>query len=74
MNAEDMKSLNSEDILVYDDGRPGHRGVKAVVLSNHTNSLVVQFEDRAESTTIRHDDVGWTKHLKRHAPQSPMEA
>lgn len=37
MNAEHMKSLNSGDVLVYDDGRPGHIGVKAVVLSNHSD-------------------------------------
>ncbi len=65
MNADHMKSLNSGDILVYDDGRPGHSGVKAVVLSNHENNVIVQFEDRADTTTIRHDEVGWTKYLKR---------
>jgi hypothetical protein len=65
MNAEQMKSLNTGDILVYDDGRPGHAGVKAVVLSNHENSVIVQFEDRADTTTIKHDEVGWTKHLKQ---------
>jgi hypothetical protein len=65
VNREHMKSLNSGDTLVYDDGRPGHSGVKAVVLSNHENCVVVQFEDRADTTTIKHDDVGWTKHLKR---------
>jgi hypothetical protein len=64
MNADQMKSLNSGDILVYDDGRPGHSGVKAVVLSNLENCLIVQFEDRADTTTIKHDEVGWTKYLK----------
>ena len=65
MNADNMKSLNSGDILIYDDGRPGHSGVKAVVLSNHENCVVVQFEDRAEITTIKHDEVGWTNYLRR---------
>lgn len=65
MNVEQMKSLNSGDILVYDDGRPGHVGVKAVVLSDHENSVIVQFEDRADTTTIKHDEVGWTNYLKR---------
>ena len=65
MDVEQMKSLNSGDILVYDDGRPGHVGVKAVVLSNHETSVIVQFEDRADTTTIKHDEVGWTEHLKR---------
>jgi len=66
MTADDVKSLNSGDILVYDDGRPGHSGVRATVLSNGIASLIVQFEDRAETTTIRHNDIGWTEHLKRH--------
>jgi len=65
MNGEQMKSLNSGDILVYDDGRAGHVGVKAVVLSNYENCVIVQFEDRADTTTIKHDEVGWTKYLKR---------
>ena len=65
MNAEHMKSLKTGDILVYDDGRAGHRDVKAVVLSNEKNSLIVQFEDRADTTSIKHDDVGWTKYLRR---------
>ena len=65
MTAEQMKALNSGDLLVYDDGRPGHVGVKAVVLSNHQNCLIVQFEDRADTTTIKHDEVGWTKYLRR---------
>ena len=64
MNGEHLKSLNAGDVLVYDDGRPGHSGVKAVVLSNHENCVVVQFEDRADTTTIKHDEVGWTNYLK----------
>ena len=67
MNAEHMKSLKSGDILLYDDGRPGHVGVKAAVLSNDENCVVVQFEDRADTTTIKHDDVGWTDYLKRQS-------
>src|SRR5947209_1817369 len=66
MNAENMRSLNPGDILVYDDGRPGHTGVKAVVLSNHPNCVLVHFEDRADTTTIKHNDAGWTKYLKRN--------
>jgi hypothetical protein len=34
-------------------------------LSNHENCVIVQFEDRADTTTIKHDEVGWTKYLKR---------
>jgi hypothetical protein len=39
--------------------------MKAVVLSNDNSSLIVQFEDRADTTAIKHDDVGWTKYLRR---------
>ncbi len=65
MKAEDMKSLNFGDILVYDDGRPGHRGSKAEVLSNDKSHVVLQFEDRADTTTIKHDDSGWIEHLTK---------
>ena len=69
MNAEEMKSLKPGDIVIYDDGRPGHRGAKAAVLSSDENWSIVQFEDRADTTTIKHDDVGWTKYLKRNTPE-----
>ncbi len=65
MTAKEMKSLKPEDTVVYDDGRAGHRGVKAVVLSNHPDYAVVQFEDRADTTTMRHSDTGWTEYLSR---------
>ena len=67
MNAEHMKSLKTGDILVYNDGRSGHRDVKAVVLSNHKNHVIVQFEDRADTTTIKHDEVEWTNYLRRNS-------
>lgn len=50
--------------LIYDDGRPGHRGVKAEVLSVSSTQMVVQFDDRADTTTISLSDRDWMDHLK----------
>lgn len=49
--------------LVYDDGRPGHHA-KAIVLSNDGRVMVVQFEDRADTTAIRLTDGEWMQHIK----------
>lgn len=65
MNAEDMKSLTFGEVLVYDDRRPGHRGVLAIVLSNHKHHVLVQFADRADTTVIKHNDSGWTNNLRK---------
>ena len=45
--------------IVYNDGRPGHIGVKAVVLAVDADGMTVQFEDRADTTYIRFADRGW---------------
>jgi len=50
--------------LAYDDGRPGHQGVLATVLSVSKTAMIVQFEDRADTTTIAFSDRGWTDHLQ----------
>jgi hypothetical protein len=52
--------------LSYDDGRAGHRQVKATVLSVGPAAMVVQFEDRADTTTIRFSDSQWTKFIHLH--------
>ncbi len=49
--------------LTYNDGRPGHTDQKAVVLNILSNCFVVQFEDRASTTTIRWDDAGWMRYI-----------
>jgi hypothetical protein len=49
--------------VVYDDGRPGHQGVEAVVLAVGPEGMTVQFEDRADTTYIRFSDRKWTDFL-----------
>ncbi|NJD37042.1 MAG: hypothetical protein FIA89_01785 [Geobacter sp.] len=64
MTTEEMTELSAGDFVVYDDGREGNSGVRAVVLTNSSYAMQVQFDDRADSTFIRHSDRGWTDHLK----------
>ena len=52
------------DRLTYDDGRPGHQGVQATVLSADADGMTVQFEDRADTTYIRFADRAWMDHIR----------
>jgi hypothetical protein len=45
--------------IVYNDGRLGHSGVSADVLSVDTKGMMVQFEDRADITRIAFSDRAW---------------
>lgn len=46
--------------ISYDDGRPGHRCVEALVLEVvEGHGMVVQFEDRADTTYILFSDSKW---------------
>jgi hypothetical protein len=45
--------------IVYNDGRPGHKGVLATVLAVDAKGMTVQFEDRADTTRIAFSDRGW---------------
>ena len=45
--------------IVYNDGRPGHKGVFATVLEGDQNGMTVQFEDRADTSYIAFSDRGW---------------
>jgi hypothetical protein len=45
--------------ISYDDGRPGHKGVAAIVLAVDTDGMLVQFEDRADTNYIRFSDRQW---------------
>ena len=51
-------------VLEYNDGRPGHSGVKARVLNVWDIAMEVQFEDRASTTIIYFHDNAWMDHLK----------
>lgn len=50
--------------ILYNDGRPGHQGVRAVVLEETDAVLVVQFEDRAAPTTITKGDPKWAPFIR----------
>jgi hypothetical protein len=45
--------------IVYNDGRLGHSGIFADVLSVDSNGMMVQFEDRADRTRINFSDRAW---------------
>ena len=45
--------------IVYNDGRAGHSGVFADVLSVDPKGMMVQFEDRADTTRIPFSDRAW---------------
>ena len=45
--------------VVYNDGRPGHTGVRATVLAVDAKGMTVQFDDRADTTAILFSDRQW---------------
>ena len=45
--------------IVYNDGRPGHKGVMATVLAVDAKAMIVQFDDRADTSRIAFSDRGW---------------
>ena len=45
--------------IVYNDGRAGHSGIFADVLSVDAKEMMVQFEDRADRTRINFSDRAW---------------
>ncbi len=49
--------------ISYNDGRPGHEGVEAVVLAVDGQGMTVQFEDRADANYIRFSDKAWMDFL-----------
>ena len=50
--------------IVYNDGRPGHQGVEATVLTVDPQGMTVQFDDRADTTRILFSDRGWMKFIE----------
>ena len=45
--------------IIYDDGRPGHKGVLAAVLAVDAKGMTVQFDDRADTSRIAFSDKAW---------------
>ena len=58
--------MTTEDlpVVIYDDGREGHRGVRGVVLESDDVAMMVQWEDRAAPSRVAYDDEAWTKHMR----------
>jgi hypothetical protein len=52
MTLDQAKRIKPGVVLTYDDGRHGHRGVKATVLTVTERYLIAQFEDRADTTKV----------------------
>ena len=50
--------------LIYDDGRPNHRNVKATVVALTPSGFIAQFEDRADTTPINWDEPEWMHHIR----------
>ncbi len=49
--------------IIYNDGRPRHTDVVATVLEVDSAQMIVQFEDRADTTRISFSDANWTEHI-----------
>jgi hypothetical protein len=49
--------------IIYNDGRPGHTDIVATVLEVDSAQMIVQFEDRADTTRIRFSDSNWMDHI-----------
>jgi hypothetical protein len=64
MTIDEAKTLGAGDRIQYDDGRLGHVGVFATVLEVRPLSMIVQFDDRADMTTIMHWDSMWMDYVK----------
>lgn len=57
MTTKQMQQLKAGDVVVYNDGRGPAR---AVVLDNSATVTLVKFDDRADTTAIRHSERAWT--------------
>ena len=49
--------------LIYNDGSPGHTTASATVLETDAKSMIVQFDDRADTTKIAFSDPHWMDHI-----------
>ena len=50
--------------IVYNDGRPGHKGVQATVVEVDAKGMTVQFEDRADTSRIAFSDRAWMEFIE----------
>ncbi len=57
--------VKAGDRISYDDGRPGHQGVRATVLEvMEGRGMLVQFDDRADTTYILFSDRRWMEFIE----------
>lgn len=64
INAGKLDGISVGDRVVYNDRREGHTNIFAVVLEIHPNFMIVQFEDRADTTRINFSDRKWMDFLE----------
>lgn len=57
------------DIVIYNDGRPGHVNVRGEVIAASPDGrfIAVQFDDRASPSNIDTSDLKWMKHLTKES-------
>jgi hypothetical protein len=63
INAGKLDGISVGERVVYNDRREGHTNIVAVVLEIHQNFMIVQFEDRADTTKISFSDRQWMDFL-----------
>lgn len=49
--------------ITYDDGRIGHVGICATVIAVFSDLMLVQFDDRMDTTSIRFSDKAWMQYI-----------
>lgn len=70
MTTAELQTLKPGDILIYNDGRPGHTKIPGTVLTIGDNFFTLQFDDRADITTVYNRDTAWINFLaKQEATQ-----
>lgn len=60
--------------VIYNDGRPGHEGMRGEVLEVDDGGMLVHFVDRASPNRIQWHDMGWMFHLRPVCPVCDEEA
>ncbi len=65
MRLKTRDEVTNGSTISYDDGRPGHQDVRATVLEVvDGHGMLVQFEDRADTTYIPFSNSRWTDSLE----------
>lgn len=63
-NPIDFASIKPGSRLLYNDGRAGHKDIGADVIGCSPDGVVVQFEDRADTTYIGRNDGQWWGNIR----------